>query len=140
MIRTKAIAYIGTILVWIPILLTLITAAIATISSGILHIDYLMPAEFFPLVLVGTLFLLWASRSTSRYRRVIKWSSVVMVGSFVVSQGAAVLTGLASGKTEAAGWPLFLVVALLALYIATVIVQCILGVLLIRGLSGSKCG
>jgi hypothetical protein len=131
---TKVIAYIGTILVFIPILLTLITGAVATIASGILRVDYLMPAELFPLALLGALALLWASRRARICKGPIAWSLVVMVGSLVASQGTAVLTGLASGKTEAAGWPLFLVVALLALYIASVILQCILGVLLIRRL------
>jgi peptidoglycan/LPS O-acetylase OafA/YrhL len=132
---TKIMAYIGTILVFIPILLTLLTGTVATIASGIMRVDYLMPAELFPLAMAGALILLWASRRARIYKGLIAWSLAVMVGSLVASQGTAVLTGLASGKTEAAGWPLFLVVALLALYVASVILQCILGVLLIR-----RCG
>ncbi len=131
---TKVIAYIGTILVWIPVLLTLLTGAAATIASGILRVNYLMPAELFPLVLIGAVLLLWATIRSSIYRKHIAWTLVIMACSLAASQGAAILTGLASGKTEAAGWPLVLVVSLLALYICALIAQCILGVLLIRKL------
>lgn len=131
---TKVIALIGTVLIWIPILFTLITAVVGSIASGTLRIDYLMPAELFPLALSGALLLLWASVRSKKYKKPIGWSLAIMAGSLVASQGAAVLTGLASGKTEAAGWPLVLVVSLLILYIAAVITQCIFGALLLREL------
>ncbi|MEN6314454.1 MAG: hypothetical protein ABFD25_09430 [Clostridiaceae bacterium] len=133
--NTKVIAFIGTVLIWIPILFTLITAVVGSIASGTLRIDYLMPAELFPLAFSGALLLLWASGRSGKYKRPIGWSLAIMAGSLVASQGAAVLTGLASGETEAAGWPLFLVVSLLILYIAAVITQCIFGVLLLRRLN-----
>ncbi len=131
---TKGIAYVGTILVWIPILFTLLTSVVATIASGILRVDYLMPAELFLFALVGALLSFWASIRVRKHRGAIGWGLVVMVGSLMASQGTAVLTGLASGETAAIGWPFFLVVALLVLYIAAVIAQGIFGILLIRKL------
>lgn len=132
---TKVIAFIGTILTWLPILFTLITAIIGSIAFRKLLMDYLMPAELFPLALAGSLLLLWASRRSGIYKGRIGWSLVIMIGSLAACQGAAVLTGLAHGETEPAGWPLFLVLTLLILYIAAVIVQCILGILLLRRLN-----
>ena len=131
---TKIIAGIGTILVWIPVFFTVLTGVIATIATGTLLVDYLMPAELFPLVLIGASLLLWATIRAGAYRKFIAWSLVVMACALAGTQGAAVLTGLASGETEAAGWPLVLVASFLTLYIAALIAHCITGILLLKKL------
>ena len=61
-ILTKTLATLGTVLVWIPLLFTVVTSVIRTISTHILRFDYLMPAELFPIALVGALLLLWAAQ------------------------------------------------------------------------------
>lgn len=128
---TKVIAFIGTVLIWLPILFTLVTSVVGSISFGSFRMDFLMPAELFPMELSGALLLMWASIRSGILKRRIGWSLVIMAVSLAACQGAAVLTGLASGETEAAGWPWFLVITLLVLYIAAVIAQCIFGVLLL---------
>lgn len=54
---TKILAITGTILTWIPILFTVITSIIGTIANRTFLFDFLMPAELFPIALVGSLLL-----------------------------------------------------------------------------------
>jgi len=128
---TKVIAFIGTILIWLPILFTLVTGVVGSISFRAFRMDYLMPAELFPLALSGALLLFWASIRSKIDKRRIGWSLVIMIVSLFACQGAAVLTGLAHGETEPVGWPWFLVISLLVLYIAAVVAECIFGVYLL---------
>lgn len=129
---TNIMAYAGTIMVWLPILFTLITAIVGSIAARQLRIDYLMPAELFLLVLAGALLLWWASIRAGEYKKAIGGSLVLLICSLFASQGIAVVTGLASGETEAAGWPLLIVNFFLILYIAAVLAECVLGILLLR--------
>ena len=128
----KAVAYGGAILVWIPVLFALVTGAAATLMTGKLRVDYLIPAEMFPLELVGAALLLWAAVKVRKYVSHVTYGLVVMVLSLVAAQGAAVATGLASGKVEAAGWRFALVVGLIGTYIAAVVWECVLGIRLIK--------
>lgn len=99
-----------------------------------LRFDWLMPAELFVVALVGGGALLWAAIRARSRRALIGWSLGIAVVSLVGSQALAVVTGLASGATEPAGWPWALVVALLALYSLALVAMGVGGVLLIRDL------
>ncbi|HEX3046130.1 MAG TPA: hypothetical protein VHY08_15350, partial [Bacillota bacterium] len=72
---TKALAVAGTILVWLPILSTLVTSMAALIIDRVFRFDYLMPAEFFPVALVGAGLLLWAALWVHSRRALIGWGS-----------------------------------------------------------------
>ncbi|MDP4133673.1 MAG: hypothetical protein Q8882_06645 [Bacillota bacterium] len=128
---TKALAYAGTIIIWIPILFTLITSAVGSIGSKSFLMDYFIPAELFPVELFGALLLLWAAIRSRIYRKSFGGLMVTMLASLAGSQGIAVLTGLAKGTIKQAGWQFYLVMGLIALYIAAVIAQCILGIFMI---------
>ena len=97
-------------------------------------LDYLMPAELFPLVLVGGLLLLWASLRMRTHRRLIAWAFGAAVVLPWVGQGIAVLTGLANGETEATGWRWALVIGFIMAYNLAVIVLGVGGILLLRRL------
>ena len=131
---TKMIALLGTIVIWLPIFFTLLTAAIGSIAARTFLLDYLMPAELFPFALAGSLLLLWATIRAGLWKKEQVWSLAVMVVSLAACQGSAVLTGLASGDREPSGWPLFLVMSFLGLYIAAILAQGILGIFLLRKL------
>ena len=131
---TKALAVVGAVLVWLPIVATVVFGAIGSIRRGVLRVDYLMPAELFPLALIGTGLLLWAAVRARSRRRLFGWGLALMVGLWVGMQAIAVATGLASGRTEMAGWPMVLVVAGLAGYTLTVVVVAIAGLLLVGDL------
>ena len=58
---TKALAIIGTILAWLPIQAPIILSAIRLIQTGQFQFDYLIPAELFPLAMIGGGLLIWAA-------------------------------------------------------------------------------
>lgn len=133
-IFTKALALAGTILVWLPILAPILFSIGFAIRAHMFRLDYLMPAELFPLALAGGGLLIWAALRARARRGLIGGS----LGSAVVllfgSQALAVVTGLADGRTATGGWQWALVLALLALYVAALVVMGVGGVLLLRDL------
>jgi hypothetical protein len=102
-ILTKTLAISGTALVWIPILAPALFSAAFLIQARLFRFDYLMPAEIFPVALAGGCLLLWAALRARSRRGLIGGSlggaAILLVG----SQALAVVTGLASGRTEPTG-------------------------------------
>jgi peptidoglycan/LPS O-acetylase OafA/YrhL len=96
--------------------------------------DYLMPAELFPATLVGGGLLIWAALRARSRRRLIGWGLGIAVGLLVGGQVLAVVTGLASGETEPAGWWWALVLASIVIYTLALVVIGVGGVLLLRDL------
>lgn len=133
-VLTKILAIAGTVFVWLPILAPIFFSVIRVLSGGRFLFDYLMPAEFFPVALVGGILLLWAALRARAYRRLIGWCLGIAVLLLVTSQALAVVTGLASGETEAVGWPWALVVISLVVYILALVAMAIGGILLLRDL------
>ncbi len=129
---TKILAVGGTVLVWLPILAPVIFSLIHLLNSKRLLFDYLMPAELFPVILIGGAALLWSSLRAHTGRGWIGGSLAAAVGGLLASQILAVLTGLASGAREPAGLSWTVVLAMLAVYSLAVIVLGIAGVLLLR--------
>lgn len=139
-VLTKILAVIGTVLVWLPILAPILFSAMALIAMRVFRFDYLMPAELFPVALVGGGLLLWAAlRARSRWG-IIGWALAVAVGSLVGSQALAVGTGLASGEIEPAGWWWITVLALLAGYSLALIIIGVGGIILLRDLFKPSAG
>jgi hypothetical protein len=134
---TKIIAYIGTILVWSPIAFMIVTSIIGSIASQRFLMDILMPAELFLIIVAGTILLLWSAIRSKMMIKNISWTFLIMVLSLFGSQALAVLTGLAHGDTEPEGWPLLLVMFLMAVYIATVITEGLLGIMIRKGIKKS---
>lgn len=131
---TKGLAITGTILVLLPLLTPVVFGVMRFAQARIFQVDYLMPAELFPLVLIGGGLLIWAGVRARLQLKWLIWSLSAAVALLVISQVAAILTGLADGRTEAAGLPWILVVGLLIGYIIAVGFLCAGGVLLLRGL------
>ena len=137
---TRILAIVGTLLVWLPLLAPVffsISAFFTRPGSG-LRFDYLMPAELFPLALVGAGLLLWAAIRQRRLRGLIGWGLGSAVFLLFASQGLAVLTGLADGRTEPGGWQSALVLGALVAYILAVVAIAVGGVLLLRDLFNKK--
>ncbi len=131
---TRTLAIIGTILVWLPIAFMVLTSVIGSAQSGIFRMDYLLPAELFPLILIGGGLLFWAAWRARSRKRIIGWGIAVAAGSIVLGQALAVVTGLASGATEPTGWQWGLVLAAIAVFIGAVIAIGVGGILLTRDL------
>ena len=113
---TKLLALVGTGLIWLPLLAPLAFGLLRLVAGRRLLIDYLMPAELFPVVLAGSGLLLWAALRARAGRALIGGGLGVAVVALFGSQVLAVVTGLASGETEPSGWPWALVVGTLGLY------------------------
>jgi hypothetical protein len=131
-VLTKILAIAGTILVWLPVIALVVIIGSVLLRRGEFHVDYLIPAELFPVFLGGGLLLLWAAIRAKRYRLWIG-AGLVAVGVLIVTgQAIALLTGLATGETERGGWQWALVLGAIILYDLVVIVVGVGGILLIR--------
>lgn len=135
---TKILAITGTVLVWFPLLAPVLLSVVLFVQAGMFRFDYLMPAELFPVALGGGLLLLWAAIRARSRRAVIGWGLGIAVGLLFGSQALAVVTGLASGETEATGWQWALVLGSLIVYILALIAVGVGGILLLKDLYRPK--
>jgi peptidoglycan/LPS O-acetylase OafA/YrhL len=133
-VLTKTLAIVGTVLVWFPILAPILFSVLALTIERMFRFDYLMPAELFPAALIGGGLLLWAALRARSRRRLIGWGLGIAVGLLVGGQALAVVTGLASGETEPAGWWFALVLASIAAYSLALVAMGVGGALLLRDL------
>lgn len=131
---TKTLAILGTTLAWIPILAPVIFSLVAFIGDRHFRFDYLMPAEIFPIGLIGSLILLWAARRARSRQKLIGWSLVVAMVMPLGGQALAVATGLASGAREPEGIWWGLVLGALVVMILAQLVIAVGGILLLRDL------
>ncbi len=131
---TKILAIVGTVLAWFPILAPVLLSAATMAQGRMFRFDYLMPAELFPVALVGGCLLVWATLRARSHLNLIGWGLGIAVGSLVGGQGLAVVTGLASGETEPAGWQWALVLASIVVYSLALVAMSVGGLLLLRDL------
>ncbi|MEJ5202001.1 MAG: hypothetical protein WHV66_07165 [Anaerolineales bacterium] len=129
---TKVLAVSGAVLVWFPIAAPVLLAFTALITKGRFLFDFLMPAELFPLVLLGGGLLFWAALRAHTRRKLIGWGLGTAAASLVLAQGLAVITGLASGEHEAEGWRFALVLSFMAVFWAALLALGVGGVWLLR--------
>lgn len=99
----------------------LLTSLVKTIASGVFHLDYLIPAELFPFELIGTLFLLWSARRTHWNWQKFLTGLIAMIFFLIGGQGLAILSGLASRKTDDSSWQWAVVFGSLILFLCSVI-------------------
>ncbi len=133
-VLSKVLAIIGTIFVWFPILSPIVFSVIAYMTERIFRFDFLMPAELFPVGLLGGGLLLWAALRAHARRGIIGWGLGIAIGLLVGGQALADATGLASGEAEPIGWIRALVLASIGAYSLVQVVIGVGGVLLLRDL------
>ncbi len=132
LLAVRILAIIGTVLVWFPILATLVTGIIGSIYMKAARVDYLMPAELFPFVGAGSLMLIIAALLARSQRKWILWSFAAMILTLVGGQVVAMVSGLPSGRIEPEGFWWGVVLGSIILYILTIIAMGIGGILLIK--------
>ena len=130
----RILAILGTVLVWSPILATIVNSLIDSLQSGLLRVDFLMPAELFPVALTGGGFLLAAALLRRLQRALIAWSLGAAVVALAGGQALAVFSGLESGAARPEGLPWVLVIASIAVYTLALVVMGVGGVLLLGDL------
>jgi hypothetical protein len=129
---TKVLALIGAALLFLVLLSPVFFAVPTFLARRRFHFDYLMPAELFPVVLLGGAMLLWAAWRAHTDRALIGGSLAAAAACLVASQAIAVVTGLASGEVPATGWRWGLVLGCLGLYVIAVLFAAVGGVHLAR--------
>jgi hypothetical protein len=132
---TRILAVLGTLLAWFPILLPIVFSLAAFSRVQILRFDFLIPAEIFPVVLVGAGLLVWAARRAHRRRGLIGWSIGLILFGLLAAISLAQVTGLASGEIEPVGWPVVLVNICFAVFWTGLIGMAVGGILLWRDLA-----
>lgn len=133
-VLSRSLAVLGTVLTGLPLAAPILFALAFLAAGRGLHLDYLMPGELFPLVVVGGAALLAASLIVRWRRMVVCIAFGVTALLFALVDVLAVVSGLASGRTAAEGLPLTLVAGTYALYAVAVAGMFVLGVLLCRAL------
>jgi hypothetical protein len=131
---TKRLAIIGCIFLWLPLMAPVIFALRYFRGSGKFMLDFLMPFEIFPLVLLGSGLLIWAAiRSKLRVRH-IGWAFSAAVLLMALGLVIAQVSGLASGRTAPDGtWDTIVTGLLIASDIA-LMATAVGGTLLVRDL------
>ncbi|MCB9135505.1 MAG: hypothetical protein H6636_08765 [Anaerolineales bacterium] len=119
---TRILTVVGTILVWVPLVVPVVLSLVGSLTRGRFLFDYLMPAELFLFALVGGLMLVWVAIWVHTGRGLIGWGLGLAVGLLVGSQVLAVVTGLANGDTEPGGWQWALVLTMLVGYFLALVV------------------
>ena len=131
---TQILATIGTVLIWIPIVLPIFISISRLISGERFVFDFLLPAELFAVILSGAILLIWAVILAKSHRIAVLVSLGIAIASLVSSQIVAVTTGLASGEVEPIGLPWIIVTALIGIYNFSVIAMGIAGIFLVQKL------
>jgi hypothetical protein len=137
-VLTRVLAIVGTVLVWLPLLAPLLFGLIHFARAGRLLVDFLMPAELFPVVLAGSLLLIAASVLARSYRRLIIGGFAAAIVMLVGAQALAEVTGLASGAIEPQGIWWLLTLTGIGLYIVALVAVGVGGILLLRRLFGGS--
>lgn len=137
---TKSLALIGVGLVWFPFLVMILTARMGVPGGRGLQVDYLIPAELFPFVLIGCGSLVWAALRARTRRGLIVWGVAFAVVALVGGQVLALLTGLDSGEIEPTGAWFAIVAASLAIYTLALVEIGVAGVMLVRDLFRQSVG
>jgi hypothetical protein len=113
---SRLLAVIGTLLVWIPVVAPLLFALSRAARGAGFRYDYLLPAEIFPLSLVGAGLLIAAALLLHQRLLPILLPAGLMMALFGLVIWTAQATGLADGRVAMGGWQEYLVTGLLGLF------------------------
>ena len=138
----RILALLGTLLVWFPVLAPLL-GVLEYVSrpptyEGPFNFDYLIPAELFPMALLGGVLLilaeLLAGQKGRLHRRLIFWGIGTALAMLAGGQFVATVSGLASGATRPPSIWWYVVLGTLAFYVLGLVVMGTGGMLLLRDL------
>ena len=135
---TRILAVAGSVLIWLPIALMVVSFFARLIIDGVFLGDFFLPAELFPVTIVGFILLLWAAIRNRSLIKHIAVTFVVAVAALLGTQGLATLTGLASGEQEATGWRVVLVTGIYVIFVLAVIFLGNLGIRLANQIKGEN--
>lgn len=129
-IWAKILAVGGLMLVAFPILAPVIFGFLSLAQGGRFHFDYMMPAELFPVVLIGAVLLLLAAILAKVRVKLIAW----LFGAVLISLALLMIVPIATGAAQNVAGPVGLVLvalqAVLVLFWMAVIALLIGGIFL----------
>lgn len=131
---TKSLAIAGSVFAWFPLIMPVVFSLGSVVARGVFRFDYLMPAELFPVALLGGCLLLWGALRARMHQRLIGPALGAAFGLLVLGQVVAVYSGLASGEIEPTGFWWGVVLTSVVLYIFSLVVMGLGGLLLLRDL------
>jgi hypothetical protein len=126
----KTVVIVGTCLLWLPVVAPVVFGFVMLVRIGRLLIDYLMPGELFPVILIAGGLLSWMAWLIKKYFKWISGSLIAAIILLVLTQWLAVVTGVASGATAMSGWQYVLVIVVYVGFLSAVISCGIGGILL----------
>jgi hypothetical protein len=124
------LAVFGTFFELAPIVVAIVFSVIHLIQAGFYMIDFLTPAELFPLILIGSALLIWASIRARSRRGLIIASIAIGLILLIGGQIAAVASGIASGATEPTGFWFGVILGTIIVFDLAVIATAVGGILL----------
>lgn len=130
----KVLAIAGTAIVLAPFAFMIVTSVIVSIRTGLFRMDYLMPAEMIPLVLLGALMIFWAALLSKHHVKLIISTMAAAMVFWIGSIATAAVSGLASGATEPKGTVWVVVIAMIILYSLSAAGIGVEGIMVIRKL------
>lgn len=95
-IWAKILTIGGIILVALPILAPIVFGLISLAGTGQFRFDYLMPAEYFPIVLIGAVLLLLAAIQAKKQVKLIAW----LFGGVLISLTLLMIVPIATGAAN----------------------------------------
>lgn len=134
----RALGVIGTTLTGVPLAAPVVLSAVLLLAAGSISFDFLMPGELFSIVIAGGILALAASVIAHHLSVWIGLMTAATAILFGACLWLAEATGLASSRTEPAGWPLFAVVGSYVLYVVSVVGLFVAGVALCRMMFASQ--
>ncbi|MHB9002856.1 MAG: hypothetical protein ACYC6C_02160 [Coriobacteriia bacterium] len=129
----KALAVVGTALVIVPIAAA-IASAIPVMARSDATFDWMTPAEFAPVALVGGVLLLGCALMSHDRKGLVITGNALSFGVLITGLVIARVSGLATGQREAEGLVWAVVTASVAVYVIGLLVLIAAGMLLTRDL------
>ena len=131
---TKGLAIAGTVFVFLPIVLPIFFGLTRIVRGARFILDWLMPAELLPLVLIGAALLTWAALRAKMFRRWIILSIVIGLLLLGIGLTYATVTGMADGSVNPTTGMKVFAYGCVMLFDVGVLLTGIGGVLLLRRL------
>lgn len=132
---TKNLAVAGSVFVWLPIAIAVVMSILGSVTDGRFRFYFLLPAELFPVELIGGGLVLWSAQRAGLHQKLASRSAISAIYLLLNGLGVAVATGITAGKVAAAGWVWALIIALVGAYSLAVMAMGFAGILIIRDLS-----
>lgn len=138
LLLAKILGVIGLVLVWFPILITLLWSAVRFFGSGSFLINVFLLAALFPFALFGMILLFVVSLLSKTNAVLIGSLFGLMVFLYVAVTIFIKTLGLTTSEYDPMNWAWIIVIAGIAAFFVCYLLQGIFGAVLVRKLFKSK--